>query len=184
MNRENTDSHVLMIYDQPEPRQFLLTSATYSLGRDKHNSIVIPNRGISRQHALLLRMPLPEQKGYRYRIIDGNSSGRASLNGISVNGGACTSHDLTPGDRILIGGLVQIEYQVLSIPASGKYFDYLKIQDPTYHSIKAKPVSPSETFVNIEDFQLNELMSVSQNVITLEELEDDTPVTELFNNRF
>lgn len=183
MNRENTDSHVLIIYDQPEPRQFLLKSATYSLGRDKHNSIVIPNRGISRQHALLLRMPLPQQGGYRYRILDGNASGKASLNGISVNGVACTNNDLIPGDRILIGGLVQIEYQILSLPTSGKYFDYLKIQDPTYHSIKAKPINPSETFVNIEEFQLNELMSISQNVLTLEDLEDDTPATELFNNR-
>jgi pSer/pThr/pTyr-binding forkhead associated (FHA) protein len=184
MNRENTDSHVLIIYDQPEPRQFLLKSATYSIGRDKHNSIVIPNRGISRQHALMLRMPLPEQRGYRYRIIDGNASGKASLNGISVNEVACSNHDLVPGDRILIGGLVQIEYQVLSIPTNGKYFDYLKIQDPAYQSIKTKSVNPSETFVNLEEFQLNELMSISQNVLTLEELEDDTPATELFNNHF
>jgi pSer/pThr/pTyr-binding forkhead associated (FHA) protein len=184
MNRENTDSHVLIIYDQPEPRQFLLKSATYSLGRDKHNSIVIPNRGISRQHALLLRMPMPEQGGYRYRILDGNASGKASLNGLSINGVACTNNDLMSGDRILIGGLVQIEYQILNIPTSGKYFDYLKIQDPTYHSIKTKSINPSETFINIEEFQMNELMSISQNVLTLEELEDDTPATELFNNRF
>jgi pSer/pThr/pTyr-binding forkhead associated (FHA) protein len=183
MNRENTNSHVLIIYDQPEPRQFLLKSATYSIGRDKHNSIVIPNRGISRQHALLLRMPLPEQRGYRYRILDGNASGKASLNGISINGVTCTNCDLMPGDKILIGGLVQIEYQVLSIPTSGKYFDYLKIQDPAYQSIKAKSVNPSETFVNLEEFQLNELMSISQNVLTLEDLEDDTPATELFNHR-
>ncbi|WP_404785990.1 FHA domain-containing protein [Altericista sp. CCNU0014] len=183
MNLENIDSHILIIHDQPEPRQFLLKSATYSIGRDKHNSIVIPNRAISRQHALLLRMPLPNRAGYRYRILDGNASGQPSLNGISVNGIECTHTDLIPGDIILIGGTIQIEYQVLSIPSSGKYFDYLKIQDPTYQSIKAKPINPSETFVNIEEFQVSALLNSEHNLLVMDDFEDDTPATELFNSR-
>lgn len=183
MNTENLDSHVLVIHDQPEPRQFHLKSATYSLGRDKHNSIVVPNRAISRQHAILLRMPLPAKAGYRYRIIDGNAAGKPSLNGISVNGVECTHHDLLPGDLILIGGLIQIEYQVLKIPSNGKYFDYLKIQDPSYQSIKAKPVNPRATLVNIEDFQALELLNTNQDVLTLDDFEDDFSPTELFNNR-
>jgi pSer/pThr/pTyr-binding forkhead associated (FHA) protein len=183
MNPENTDSHILIIHDQPEPRQFLLKSATYSIGRDKHNSIVIPNRGISRQHALLLRMPLPNRAGYRYRILDGNSSGKPSLNGISINGAECKHNDLEAGDVILIGGLIQIEYKITSIPSSGKYFDYLKIQDPNYQSIKAKPISPSETFVNLEELQMSALLSMEQSLLTMEDFEDDVPATELFNSR-
>jgi pSer/pThr/pTyr-binding forkhead associated (FHA) protein len=183
MKTENLDSHVLVIHDQSEPRQFHLKAATYSLGRDKHNSIVLPDRGISRQHALLLRMPLAANAGYRYRIIDGNAAGKASLNGISINGVECTQHDLVPGDRILIGGSIQIEYQMLNVPSSGKYFDYLKIQDPTYQSIKAKALNPRATLINIEDFELNELISINQSVLTLDDLDDDVPPTELFNSR-
>jgi pSer/pThr/pTyr-binding forkhead associated (FHA) protein len=189
MNQDSMDNHILRIYDQPEPRQILLKAATYSLGRDKHNSIVIPNRGISRQHALLLRMPLPANAGYRYRIIDGNAVGNPSLNGISINGVECTQHDLSPGDRIFIGGLIQIDYQILSLPNGRQDLGPLRIQTPSYQSIKAKPVSASTTFVNIENFQVSELLRTGQDVLTLDEFVDDQfvddlPPTEMFDSRF
>lgn len=184
MNQDSLDSHILRIYDQPEPRQILLKAATYSLGRDKHNSIVIANGGISRQHALLLRMPLPAHSGYRYRIIDGNAAGNPSLNGISINGIECTQHDLLAGDRIILGGLVQIDYQILRLPSGGKDLDRFSIHTPSYQSIKAKPLSSSATLVNIDNFQVSELIRTSQDVLTLDEFVDDLPPTETFNNRF
>jgi pSer/pThr/pTyr-binding forkhead associated (FHA) protein len=184
MSQDSINCHVLRIYDQPEPRQILLKAATYSLGRDKHSSIVIPNRGISRQHALLLRMPLSVNAGYRYRIIDGNASGSPSLNGISINGVECTQHDLVHGDKILLGGLAQIEYQILSLPAHGKDLEHLKLQVPSYQSIKAKPLSASATFVNIENFQVSDLLSTGQDILTLEPFEDDLPPTEMFKSPF
>jgi pSer/pThr/pTyr-binding forkhead associated (FHA) protein len=183
MNQDSLDSHILRIYDQPEPRQILLKAATYSLGRDKHNSIVIANGGISRQHALLLRMPLPAHSGYRYRIIDGNAAGNPSLNGISINSVECTQHDLLAGDRIILGGLVQIDYQILRLPSGGKDLD-LRIHTPSYQSIKAKPLSSSATFVNIDNFQVSELLRTGQDVLTLDEFVDDLPPTEIFNSRF
>jgi pSer/pThr/pTyr-binding forkhead associated (FHA) protein len=178
------DSHILRIYDQPEPRQVLLKSATYSLGRDKHNSIVIPNGGISRQHALLLRMPLPANAGYRYRIIDGNASGSPSLNGISINGVECTQYDLVAGDRIVLGGLIRIDYQILKLPNGIEELGGLKIKAPAYQSIKAKPLSASATFVNIDNFQVSELMKTGQDILTLDEFSDDLPPTEMLTARF
>lgn len=184
MNQDCIDCHVLRIYDHPEPRQVLLKAATYSLGRDQHNSIVIPNGGISRQHALLLRMPLPANAGYRYRIIDGNASGEPSLNGISINGVECTQYDLVDGDRIVLGGLIQIDYQILKLPNGVEALENLDLKAPSYQSIKAKPLSASATFVNIDNFQVSELLKTGQDILTLDEFVDELPPTEMFNRRF
>jgi pSer/pThr/pTyr-binding forkhead associated (FHA) protein len=180
MHNQNTESHVLVIYDSPEPRQVLLKAATYSIGRDKRNSIVIPNRAISRQHALLLRMPLPDQRTYRYRILDGNISGQASLNGISVNGTAHSIYDLQPGDTILLGGSVRAEYAIMQLPSDGKYFDYLHFQTPEYQSLKVKPLSASATLVSVAECPMDTAVE-ENNFLTLEDFDDDIPPTELFS---
>jgi pSer/pThr/pTyr-binding forkhead associated (FHA) protein len=181
MNNQNTESHVLVIHDQPEPRRVLLTSATYSIGRDKRNSIVVPDTAISRQQALLLRMPNPQPGSYRYRILDGNSTGKPSLNGLSVNGKECSMYDLTPGDTILLSNLIRIDYQILSVPSSGKYFDYLKIQSPEYRSLREQPISTHGTI--IAELQKTELQVEEQAIAENWEEEDDFMPTELFNNR-
>lgn len=177
MKNQSTESHVLVIYDQLEPRRVLLQSATYSIGRDKRNSIVIPNRAISRQQALLLRTPDPERGSYSYRILDGNSSGKPSLNGISVNGVACSIHDLKPGDTILLGNLVQIDYQILNIPSSGKYFEYLRIQVPESRSIQVTPASSHATIV--AELQQIAIQAQAQPILDNWD-EDDFMPTQLF----
>ncbi|MGB8702174.1 MAG: FHA domain-containing protein [Thermosynechococcaceae cyanobacterium] len=150
---QNLLSHVLIIYDQPEPRQVLLTAATYCIGRDKKNSIVVPHRSISRQHALLLRMPQPERGNYRYRILDGSSTGKASLNGLVINGEVYSTYDLNPGDIIFLGSAIRIEYQTIQVPNNEKYFKYFNIESPQYQSIKSKPVNPHDTMVYAEELQ-------------------------------
>jgi pSer/pThr/pTyr-binding forkhead associated (FHA) protein len=169
---------VLVIHDQPEPRRVLLQSATYSLGRDKRNSIVIPNRSISRQQALMLRMPNPERGSYSYRILDGNSTGKPSLNGLCVNGANCSVHDLTPGDTILLGNLIRIDYQILQVASSVKYFDYLKIQVSEHQSIRSQSVTPHATLV--AELQQIEVRS-EERPISANWEEDDFMPTELFN---
>ena len=180
MKNQNAESHVLVIHDQPNPRRVLLQSATYSVGRDKRNSIVIPNRAISRQQALLLRMPNPKTGSYRYRILDGNSTGKPSLNGLCINGKDCSIHDLTPGDTILLGNLIRVDYQITQVASSGKYFDYLKIQVPEHQSLRAQPVSPHVTL--IAELQRTELQTEEHPHDDWEE--DDIIPTELFNNRY
>jgi pSer/pThr/pTyr-binding forkhead associated (FHA) protein len=146
MNNQ-AESHVLVIHEQAEaePRRVLLQSATHSIGRDKRNSIMISSHIISRQHALLLRMPNAERGSYRYRILDGDSMGKPSLNGISVNGTRCSTYDLSDGDFILLGNQIRIEYQILSIASNEKYFDYLNIQVPKHQSIRVQPESAKST---------------------------------------
>jgi pSer/pThr/pTyr-binding forkhead associated (FHA) protein len=174
----NLDKHILVIYDQPEGRQVLLQAATYSIGRDKHNAIMIPHKAISRQHALLLRMPLPGNQGYCYRILDGNVAGKSSMNGFTVNDQKYSSYDLQPGDKLCLGGAILAEYKVLSIPST-KYLGYMNVESVQYQSVKSKATNPSETLVNIPlPISIQERLAAE--VALMEE--DDIPPTELFSH--
>ena len=135
------ESHVLVIYDQAEPRRILLQSATHSIGRDQRNSIMIASHTISRQHAFLLRMPNAERGSYRYRILDGDSMGKRSLNGVNVNGVKCSTYDLNDGDTILLGNQIRIDYQILGVSIHEKGVDPLNLQVPKPQRIRAKPIS-------------------------------------------
>lgn len=79
------ERHLLVIQDDSGSRAIALEAATYSLGRDPSNAIVLHSKTVSRRHAILLRLPNPETKGYRYRLMDGDSKGNRSANGTRVN---------------------------------------------------------------------------------------------------
>ncbi|MEM9138147.1 MAG: FHA domain-containing protein, partial [Cyanobacteria bacterium P01_F01_bin.42] len=81
-------------------------------GRSSKNAIVLPSSAISREHSLLLRMPSREPGKYMFRLIDGNASGKPSLNGFTVNGEKCSVRDLKNGDQIIFGGTIEVTYQV------------------------------------------------------------------------
>jgi pSer/pThr/pTyr-binding forkhead associated (FHA) protein len=83
-NTAQQDRHVLVINDG-QRRAYALEAAAYSIGRDPSNAIVLKSESISRQHALLLRVPAPGKLKYQYRLIDGNSLGKVSANGLFVN---------------------------------------------------------------------------------------------------
>lgn len=91
-------------------RTVFLKAATYSVGRDLTNSIVLYSKLASRQHSLLLRVTAPETADYLFRIIDGNLQGKCSTNGIKINGQRCFSHDLKHGDSIVFGGDAKAKY--------------------------------------------------------------------------
>ncbi len=103
--------HVLVIDDEQGRRALALSAATYSIGRDPSNAIVIHSAAVSRQHALLLRLPQKDGQ-YTYRLLDGNIEGKRSTNGLSVNGQRCLSWDLKDGDQILLGEQVRLQYYV------------------------------------------------------------------------
>ncbi|HEY9845594.1 MAG TPA: FHA domain-containing protein, partial [Candidatus Caenarcaniphilales bacterium] len=105
--------HLLVVEDTQMRRTIALEAATYSIGRDSTNSIVLHSRSVSRQHAILLRVTTPETPTYLFRLIDGDLQGKASTNGLSVNGHRCFSHDLKHGDVILFGGEVKAKYYVV-----------------------------------------------------------------------
>jgi pSer/pThr/pTyr-binding forkhead associated (FHA) protein len=136
--------YLLVVEDESGKKIYSLDASAYSLGRDPTNAIVLQCNKISRQHALLLRMPVPGSKDYKYRIIDGNSLGNRSANGITVNGCAQTSWDLGDGDEIYFGSKVKARYLLrqVSDPNLKKY-----INSPAYRSIKAETIDPNGTLV-------------------------------------
>ncbi len=100
---------LLVIEDKQSKRALRLEAATYSIGRDPANSIVLNSHLVSRQHAILLRVPLPDMTD-SFRIVDGNLQGRRSTNGFTVNGRRCFSHDIEHGDILVLGGDVKVRY--------------------------------------------------------------------------
>ena len=112
MKPVESECHFLTIQESRGPRTIHLTSLTYSLGRSSKSTIVLASSSISREHALLLRMPSRAPGKYLFRLIDGNASGKPSLNGFMVNGKLCSVHDLCNGDEILFGGVITVFYTI------------------------------------------------------------------------
>ncbi|AKG20833.1 EAL domain-containing protein [Calothrix sp. 336/3] len=102
-NQQDRIHHFLLVQDQQGKRNILLQDTTYSLGRDSRNAIVLHSRSVSRQHAILLRVPLTDSDQYGFRVIDGSFKGKRSTNGVYVNGNKCFSHNLQHGDVIEFG---------------------------------------------------------------------------------
>ena len=75
-NEKEKIRHLLLIQDPKGQRTLPLLEATYSLGRDLRNAIVLYSRSVSRQHAILLRVTIPNTDQYGFRIIDGNFQGK------------------------------------------------------------------------------------------------------------
>jgi pSer/pThr/pTyr-binding forkhead associated (FHA) protein len=139
----NQDRHVLVINDG-QRRAYALEAAAYSIGRDPSNAIVLKSDSISRQHALLLRVPAPGKLRYQYRIIDGNSSGKASANGLFVNEERCSSHELSNGDMIRFGQFIEASYLTVAM-GEAEFAQYL--ESISYQSIKSATMNAKETVV-------------------------------------
>ncbi|WP_414565773.1 EAL domain-containing protein [Anabaena sp. CCY 9613] len=107
--------HLLVVQDLQGQRTIPLQEATYSMGRHRNNSIVLRSASVSRQHAILLRVTIPDTDQYGFRIIDGNFTGKSSTNGLLVNGSKCFSHNLKHGDVIIFGdNQAQAKYYAVS----------------------------------------------------------------------
>ncbi len=84
----------LLIYDHPElgeQRFELKAGRTYRLGSRSGNDIVIPQKDVSRNHAVL------RADHGRFHVTDLNSKNGTFVNGVSVN-----SAELRPGDEIML----------------------------------------------------------------------------------
>jgi diguanylate cyclase (GGDEF)-like protein len=108
--------HYLAIADPEGQRKILLDSTTYSIGRNQTNGIVLRSQLVSRQHAVLLRVPVPKKSSHLFRIIDGNLQGRRSKNGLLINGKNYFSHILSHGDEIVFSNDTKASYQIVSHP--------------------------------------------------------------------
>ncbi|MDJ0661730.1 MAG: EAL domain-containing protein [Crocosphaera sp.] len=107
--------HILVIEDQKARRIVALEEATYSVGRESSNDIVIYEQVVSRRHATIVRVRLtPRLDSYSYRIIDGDLEGHRSTNGLLINGKLKESHNLKHGDVVIFGPQAKVSYYIIS----------------------------------------------------------------------
>jgi pSer/pThr/pTyr-binding forkhead associated (FHA) protein len=112
MNETGT-SHTLLITDPKSSRRVILNGLKYTIGRDIKNDIQLHSKFVSRQHAVLLRVPGSIPGSYLYRVIDGDLSGKPSVNGVIVNGNTrISSHELSHGDSITLAPDAQLTYLI------------------------------------------------------------------------
>jgi hypothetical protein len=77
------ETHLLMIEDNQGWKEFFLKNLVYSIGRDHDCHIRLFSQFVSRHHATLVRLPHPSNsQQYYYRIMDGNTKGKPSSNGL------------------------------------------------------------------------------------------------------
>jgi pSer/pThr/pTyr-binding forkhead associated (FHA) protein len=110
---ETPTTHTLLITDTKGTRKIALIELKYTIGRDISNNISINSKYVSRQHAVLLRIPGNISGTHLYRIIDGDLAGKPSVNGVVINGNSkIASHELSHGDIISLAPDAQITYLV------------------------------------------------------------------------
>jgi pSer/pThr/pTyr-binding forkhead associated (FHA) protein len=166
VNNQQQDRHVLIVNDGKGRHAIALEAAAYSVGRDETNAIVLDFETVSRQHAILLRVPVPSTSSYRYRLVDGNSEGQPSTNGIFINGQRCTTHELTNGDMIGFGRKIKASYMSVAM-ADNEFVNYLESIE--FQSIKFKQVDPKATLVG-GDVNTGDLSSLREAAVKAKEL--------------
>lgn len=141
--------HLLILEDLDGFRLVPLEESSYFLGRDVTNSIVVRSQGISRQHALFLRVTNADPNSYGFMLIDGNLQGEPSTNGTSVNGEKCASTKLNHGDRIVFGRQMKAKYLVLGALTDREFGDFCNNFD--FEEAVTRDINPRETFVHEGD---------------------------------
>ena len=106
---KHREEHVLIVTDGKGHREVRLQNQTYSLGRGRQCDIVLQSQFVSRHHATLTQRK--EEDSSYYRIIDGDSEGKTSVNGLLVNGKKVRFHDLKNGDKVIFGPQVEAVYE-------------------------------------------------------------------------
>jgi len=135
MNNKQQFSQILVIEDLKSKRVVTLESEKYSIGRHSNNSIIIYSNTVSRYHATLLREKKQENH-HIYWLIDGDSQGKKSQNGVFLNGKKIFKHQLKHGDNIKLGEDVKISYQIVKACLSNgnqpkKVQSKIKIEEET-----------------------------------------------------
>jgi len=113
MASQPNQNHLLIIEDDQGRKEFNLDGPVYSIGRDARCDIRLFSQFVSRRHATLVRLPREDGSCY-YRIVDGDSKGKPSANGLLINGRKLPAHDLSNEDEIVFGPQVRAIYYLLS----------------------------------------------------------------------
>ncbi len=94
---------ILVLEDSMGQRIIPLDNIYYSIGRSPSSHIRLFDTFVSREHALIIRIPDSQGNGYTFMIFDGDSGSKRSTNGLFINGAAVRSHQLQPSDVINFG---------------------------------------------------------------------------------
>lgn len=113
MSSQPQQNHLLIIEDDKGRREFILDAPLYSIGRDPKCDIRLVSQFVSRRHATLVQLP-NDDGTFSYRIVDGNAKGRASANGLLINGRKLQAHELRNEDEIVFGPQVRAIYYLLA----------------------------------------------------------------------
>ncbi len=101
---QSSSVHLVLIFtDQLGQRGVVLDNIYYSVGRAPTNHIRLYDSCVSREHALIIRIPEENQAGHIYMVFDGSPGSRRSTNGLFVNGKAVLSHPLRLFDKVGFG---------------------------------------------------------------------------------
>ncbi|WP_118166052.1 EAL domain-containing protein [Nostoc sphaeroides] len=155
-NEREKIRHLLVIQDLQGRRTVPLRETTYSLGRHPANTIILSSRSVSMQHAILLRVTVPETDQYGFQIIDGNYKGKGSTNGLFVNGAKCFSHNLRNGDVIAFGSnQAQAKYYAISNISEKAFSESFDVEDLSgFLSEQGSPANPFQTLAIDPSFEL------------------------------
>lgn len=110
---ETPNIHILLVTDTKGTRKIALKELKYTIGRDINSNISINSKFVSRQHAILLRIPGNVPGTHLYRIIDGDATGKPSINGIIINStNRVATYELSHGDIVTLAPDAQITYLI------------------------------------------------------------------------
>jgi pSer/pThr/pTyr-binding forkhead associated (FHA) protein len=107
---KHREERVLIITDGKGQKEVLLIENSYSIGRGQQCDILLHSQFVSRHHATLVARIREDGTSY-YRIIDGDSEGKVSVNGLLINGRKVRFHDLKDGDKVIFGPQVHAIYE-------------------------------------------------------------------------
>ncbi|XHX79823.1 MAG: tetratricopeptide repeat protein [Stenomitos frigidus ULC029] len=108
------DDPILVIEDDRGKRDITLDRDQYQLGRDPQSDICLHSQFASRHHAILTKVS-KDDGSYGYHITDGDLDGKASTNGLLINGQKYRVWELKPEDVVVFGPKVQATYRRASL---------------------------------------------------------------------
>ena len=107
---KHREEHILIVFDGRGKKEIVLSQTSYSLGRGPDCDIRIQSQFVSRHHATLIRRSHNDTEA-SYRIVDGDLTGKTSVNGLLVNEKKVSFHDLKNGDKVVFGPQVSAIYE-------------------------------------------------------------------------
>lgn len=147
-NNVEGEYRLLAIKNGQNEKVIVLESATYSIGRHEANSIVLNSKAVSRHHATLIRISDSKSKKYYFRIVDGDLNGKASLNGLFVNGQRYSSYDLQDGDVITFEENIIISYFHASNSSDPKHSLFKRVSELPIPALKPDTLNENEISKN------------------------------------